>query len=1073
MDVMRNRIRPVLDSLRQWRYSLKEELTEVEIRPGDYHFSETLNQDQIRDGWMPFGSCETWGGRDRHFWFRTRVVIKREWEGKEVRVTLNTGADDIWNTDNPQIMAYKDGILAGTMDMNHQDLILTEKAQERGRFELVFYAYSNSENPTNFFHLTAAVYDREIAGLYYDLKVPFEAAELLSEENLDRIEVMKFLNTAISGLDLRKPGSEEFFRSVKEVREYVKKNLPKICRSQRVTVHSIGHTHIDVAWKWPLRQTRQKAVRSFRTVLNLMEQYPEYKFMSSQPQLYEFVREEAPELFEKIREKIQEGRWEAEGGMWLEPDCNLASGESLIRHILYGKRFFEKELGAKKQEVLWLPDVFGYSAAMPQIMKKAGLSYFMTTKLGWNEYNVFPYDTFMWKGIDGSQVLTHLITTRNYLPGCSLKDMPNGSTTYNGLQNPSQIKGTWQRYQNKETSSDVLTCYGYGDGGGGPTEEMLEQSRRMEEGVAGVPRVHQTFAKDFFHILEDNMDRKCLPSWCGELYLEFHRGTYTSQAKNKKYNRACEFLMGDAEFYSVLAKVMGAKYEYPAKDLEKNWKLLLINQFHDILPGSSIKDVYEDSAVQNEEIIQSAGRIVNESQSAVLSVLEEENKKECLAVFNPLSFGRTSVAELSGEEAVMAEEYRNGSCPENISVQKTPDGSTLFLIKDAPSKGIGVYEYSSSVRAEEEPVITSLMTDERGWPVSFDTPFFHMEFDGQGEICGIRDLREDRELLKKGAVGNELLVYEDRPMEFDAWNIDAGYREKKWKFGGVMEFYLEENGPVRGCLFIRRRFMDSVLEQKICFYPHTSRIDFKTKADWNESQLLLRTSFPLDIQSSEADFEIQFGNVKRPVHKNTTWDQARFEVCAHKWMDLSEYGYGAAILNDCKYGCDIHDSVMSLTLIKSGIFPDPQADQGLHEFTYSLYPHRGDFRRGGVIREAYDLNCPLIIQRENGIKTESWSFLRIAEENIFTDTVKKAEEGDDLIIRLYEAYGMRTRVHLELPLLPDFEAAVCDLMEQTDLKTISFVPETELCRKGQTLEFEMKPYEIFSIRLTPKVCTGK
>ena len=276
---------------------------------------------------------------------------------------------------------------------------------------------------------------------------------------------------------------------------------------------------------------------------------------------------------------------------------------------------------------------------------------------------------------------------------------------------------------------------------------MLEQSRRMEEGVAGVPRVHQTFVKDFFHILEDNMDRKCLPSWCGELYLEFHRGTYTSQAKNKKYNRACEFLMGDAEFYSVLAKVIGAKYEYPAKDLEKNWKLLLINQFHDILPGSSIKDVYEDSAVQYEEIIQSAGRIVNESQSAVLSVLEEENKKECLAVFNPLSFGRTSVAELSGEEAVMAEEYRNGSCPENISVQKTPDGSTLFLIKDAPSKGIGVYEYSSSVRAEEEPVITSLMTDERGWPVSFDTPFFHMEFDGQGEICGIRDLREDRDCL--------------------------------------------------------------------------------------------------------------------------------------------------------------------------------------------------------------------------------------------------------------------------------------------------------------------------------------
>ena len=275
---------------------------------------------------------------------------------------------------------------------------------------------------------------------------------------------------------------------------------------------------------------------------------------------------------------------------------------------------------------------------------------------------------------------------------------------------------------------------------------------------------------------------------------------------------------------------------------------------------------------------------------------------------------------------------------------------------------------------------------------------------------------------------------------------------------------------MRGSLLIRRHFLDSVLEQRICFYSHTARIDFKTKADWRESQLLLRTSFPLDIQSNEADFEIQFGNVKRPVHQNTTWDQARFEVCAHKWMDLSEYGYGAAVLNDCKYGCDIHDSVMSLTLIKSGIFPDPQADQGLHEFTYSLYPHRGDFRRGRVIQEAYDLNCPLTVQKQSGIKKGEWSFLQISEENIFADTVKKAEEGDDLIIRLYEAYGMRTRVHLVFPLFSDFDAAVCDLMEQTDQKTQSFVSETELVQKGQTLEFEMKPYEIFSIRLTPKCC---
>lgn len=1066
MDIIRNRILPILESLGGWRYQEKEILTEVEICEGDYNFTERLNGRILQEGWKPFGSYETWGGRDRHFWFRTRAQVREKWKGKEVRITLNTGADDIWNTDNPQVMVYKNGVLSGTMDMNHQDLILTEAAQGGEMYELVFYAYSNSEAPTNFFHLILSVYNEDVAGLYYDLKVPFEAAELLSEEDLNRIEIMKCLNGCISRLDLRKTESEEFEQSIKEARMYLRENREKLYRYTPVTVHSIGHTHIDVAWKWPLRQTRQKAVRSFRTVLNLMERFPEYKFMSSQPQLYQFVKEEAPELFEEIQKKIDQGRWEAEGGMWLEPDCNLVSGESLIRHILYGRRFFEKELGAKKQEVLWLPDVFGYSAAMPQIMKKAGLSYFMTTKLGWNEYNIFPYDTFMWKGIDGSQVLTHLITTRNYLPGKGIRDLPNGSTTYNGLQNASQIKGTWQRYQNKDVSTDVLTCYGYGDGGGGPTEEMLEQSRRLEPGVAGVPRVRQTFVKDFFHILENNMDKKHLPSWSGELYLEFHRGTYTSQAKNKWYNRKCEFLMGDAEFYSVFANALGANLAYPVGELEKNWKLLLLNQFHDILPGSAIRDVYSDSQNQYEEILSSGRSLAKKARTAALAALEKKSDGESLAVFNPLGFERTGIGILSGREAEKIGWIEDGLKTERLLFQKMQGGDYLCLAKGIPSKGLCVYEKEDVDQRFFAPVIQNLLTDERGWPVSLDTPFFHIEFDREGEMSRILDRTEGRELLKKGEVGNRLTIYEDRPREFDAWNIDPSYEEKQWAFGPAEAFCLEENGPVQGTLYIRRRFLDSVLEQRICFYGHTSRIDFKTTADWREHQLLLRTAFPLDIQGSEADFEIQFGNVKRPVHKNTTWDQARFEVCAHKWMDLSEYGYGVALLNDCKYGCDIHDSVLNLTLIKSGIFPDPEADQGIHHFTYSLYPHQGDFRRGRVIQEAYDLNCPLFM--ENGAKTEagSWSFLQIDEENILADTVKKAEDGDDLILRFYEAYGMRTKVHLTLPLLASgFGAAICDLMEETEPGKIAADQEKTLIQKGSSLEFEMKPYEITSIRL--------
>lgn len=1054
MDPIRNRIKGMLNSLEQMYDSHREPVEGIQRKQGDYDFGETFVKEGI---WEAFGRDETWGGRDRHYWFYVCIPSKKEWQGKEVRVILNTGADDIWNTDNPQVMVYVNGRLAGTMDMNHQAVILTECGREGELFELAFYAYSNSPSETNFFHLDTAVYEKEIAELYYDLKVPFEGAELLPEGDLERIETFKILNHCVGLLDWRKPDSTEFKESVKKADEYIKERFYKEKKKTSVTVHSIGHTHIDVAWKWPLKQTRQKTVRSFRTVLNLMERYPEYKFMSSQAQLYEFVKEEAPGLYEQIKEKIAEGRWEAEGGAWLEPDCNLSSGESLIRHILYGRHFFEKELGAPANEVFWLPDVFGYSAALPQIMKKSGLSYFMTTKLGWNEYNKFPYDTFKWRGIDGSEVLTYLITTRDYIRQYDLARPTSNSTTYNGLQNADHIMGTWQRYQNKDVSHDVLTCYGYGDGGGGPTEEMLEQSRRLEYGVVKCPQVHQTFVKDFFHILEKNMDTKRLPVWSGELYLEFHRGTYTSMAKNKWYNRRCEFLNGDAEFYSVLAMLNGRNWEYPQKELEKNWKLLLLNQFHDILPGSAIEEVYKDSEEQYQEILASDREIIKKAQSHILG--EEKGAKAGLAVWNGLSFERTGLVEMD----------MNASGLE-LPSQETEDGKILYLVSNVPSKGYRTYE---NEMAAEGNVLEEVITDEKDCPLKIRTPFYEVEFNGQGEFVSLYDRREKRELLKKGTCGNRLLVYEDRPLEFDAWNIDSTYQEHVWNLDDVTEFKVTENGALRGTLSIRRIFMDSVLEQKICFYKHTARIDFKTTVDWNEHQLLLKTEFPLDIRCEEAAYEIQFGNVKRATHKNTTWNQAMFEVCAHKWADISEYGYGAALLNDCKYGYSINDSVMALTLIKSGIFPNPNADQGRHEFTYAFYPHKGDFRCGNVIQEAYDLNCPLQGQICQGEGKEEQSFLQIEEPNIIVDTVKKSENGEDIIVRFYEAYGMRTTVHAKFPLFEGFTVSECDCMEEVNSLNLEEDYLKEQKWNKNALEFQMKPYEIKTLRLSKYTISKK
>ena len=1043
MNPVKNKLKAVLNALNPLRYSNLKPAEELWISSGDYQWKETFDSSTV--SWSPFKRDETWGGADQHYWFKTRITIPEELNGTQVRAVLNTGATDIWNTDNPQIMVFLDGKHFATMDMNHQDVILTTKARAGETHELAFYAYSNSSGRTNFFHLDIGTYWEEVAKLYYDLLVPFEAADLLEEDDLEQIDALKLLEGAVNQIDLTRPHSSQFFSSIRQADTYILKTYYKNRPGNPVTVHSIGHTHIDVAWKWPLKQTRQKAVRSFRTVLNLMERYPEYKFMSSQPQLYQFVKEEAPKLFEEIKEKVKEGRWETEGAMWLEPDCNLASGESLIRHILYGRKFFEEELMGPVNEVLWLPDVFGYSAAIPQIMKQSGLSYFMTTKLGWNEFNQFPYDTFLWRGIDGSEVLTYLISTKDY----HKKDQPEKgfSTTYNGRQDAKQIMGTWQRFQNKDVSKEVLTCYGYGDGGGGPTEEMLEQSRRMEQSVARCPKTRQTFVKEFFHKLEQELDQKRLPVWSGELYLESHRGTYTSMAKNKKYNRSFEFLTGDAEFYSVLDDLLTKEKNYPKKELEENWKLLLLNQFHDILPGSSIKEVYEDSEIQYKKIIESDLDIIKRSHNRILKsagYVSGKKQSSVIAVFNSLSFKRTGIVEFDHP-------IENGS----FMTQKTFDGKGIGLVKEVPSKGFLIVEQPFS-EAEGTPVFTSCEKDGSDGAIKAVTPYYEVEFDKAGNLSKIYDRTQERSLLKEGMVGNQLLAFEDRPLEFDAWNIDASYEEKQWPIDDLMEMKLLENGPIRASVLIKRKFMDSQIEQVISFYSHTPRIDFKTKINWNEHQTLLKTAFPLDILCKEATYDIQFGNVTRPTHRNTTWDQARFEVCAHKWADISEAGYGTALLNDCKYGYDIHDSVIRLTLLKSGIFPNPDADQGEHTFTYSLLPHEGDFRSGKVVQEAYDLNCPLVCTQVEGTGLGSYSFLELEEENILSDTVKLAEDGEGIIVRFYESYGKRTNAHVSFSVAEGARYYECTCMEE-ELECLS--------KEAGPLTLTFKPYEIKTIKI--------
>lgn len=1070
-----NRLKPILKVLDKMRYKERYQITDIWIAKGDYKYSETCTQcyeKRQEQGFTKFLKNHVWGGTDSHYWFLTRLEIPKSYEGEPLVLELNTGATDIWNTDNPQIMVFVNQQLFGTMDMNHYRMTIKDKCEAGEQIELAFYAYSNSASLTNFFILEQAKLDRQIEGLYYDLKVPYEAVMECRDEELVRYQILEVLNQALNLLDLRQPDSLAFIESVVRCREFLKDALYSGKRlghedSMPVTVHSIGHTHIDVAWKWPVKQTRQKVVRSFASVIRLMEEFPEYRFMSSQPQLYQFVKDDAPKLYEKIKERIHEGRWEVEGGMWLEADCNLASGESLIRHILYGRRFFKEEFGVEEQKVLWLPDVFGYCIALPQIMQKSGMDYFMTTKLGWNEYNKMPHDLFTWQGNDGSKVLTYFITTIDYKKYPELERKPLYNTTYNGLQNPSQIKGTWQRFQDKKICRDVLTCYGHGDGGGGPTEEMLHQDLRLKYGVAGCPKTKQTFVGEFFDQVARTTPEEKLPKWCGELYLESHRGTYTSVAKNKRNNRKAEILMNDVEFLNAM---LARKEKGPVitKDrIESLWKVILLNQFHDILPGSSIAEVYETTDKDYAEVFEKGKQLCLE---AIVKLIEAKSVKtdcdvvqvsveaegtsdaddEGIVVMNNLSFERQELIEIDKEVVL----------PSTFSIQKLRSGNQLALTPKLKSKSLLTYGVqrepsNDDVTSPTEVLIQHIVSDESG-SLNFETPFYRVSFDKNGEIIHLWDLEAEREVVAPSVSLNRLMAYEDRPASFDAWNIDAFYCEKAWHINEVMEMKIEENGPILGCVKIRKQFLDSHIEQRICFYQHSRRIDIRTMIDWQQHQVLLKALFDVDIRSHRANFDVQFGQVERANHRNTSWEEGKFEVCAHKWMDLSEANYGVAVLNDCKYGHHVHENQLGLTLIKSGIFPDPMADIGHHEFTYSLLPHQGDYRAGHVVQESLCLNQPVITWFMTGNPNVSKSYVHLDSENVIIETIKTAEDGQGSILRLYETYGATVKATLSFVDMPITKAWMCDMMENIN---------HEVPIISHKIEIKIKPYEIVTLRV--------
>lgn len=1046
------RIEKILKELRTLIYSNRTRIEKVYFKEGDFKGCEEA--ESAEEPWVGFGQYDIWGDKNKRYWFKSQFTIPEDLNNKHVILELATGKEGQWDAINPQFLCYLNGKVVQGLDTNHREITISKKAVAQESFRVDFHGYGGMNDNKSNFNIYLNAYDKITEKLFYDIKVPLDTAKLLKPEDKKRVDILKHLINTLEILDLRKSYSESYYLSVNTAIAYLRDNFyERECgKVNEGTVVCLGHTHIDVAWLWDLKQTREKVVRSFSTALSLIEEYPDYIFMASQPILYKFVKEEAPEIYNEIKERIKEGRWEAEGAMYLEADCNLPSGESLVRQILHGKKFFRDEFGVESR-ILWLPDVFGYSAALPQILKGFGIDYFLTSKISWNEYNRMPSDTFMWEGLDGSEILSYFITANDY------EKVVNGThrTIYEAEINPSQIKGSYERYQPKQMNDQVIISYGHGDGGGGPTREMLENYKRLNKGIPGCPKTVTTFAVDFFKALEERvMDYKRLPKWKGELYLEFHRGTYTTIARNKKYNRMVEYLYQDLEMFSSWAKNLDKEFKYDKKRMHDNWELILLNQFHDIIPGTSIKEVYDESWLQYESVIKNGKELLDKALKAICKNIIL--KEKAFIIFNQLSFLRNDYIVFDVIESLKGKTLIDEEGSE-IVVQFLDDNKAIAYVTNIPAKGYkAIYireETNNKIQLEDAVQVKYKGNNE----FILENKFLEIRIDSSGELSSMFDKKAGREVVKEGTRANSLVIYEDKPHNpWEAWDTDIYYTEKSWSLTDAVTIEVLSTGPLMASIRVLKNYEASTIEQIIRVYHDSARIDFETRVDWHEENVMLRVNFPVNVKGNRAAYDIQFGNLERDTHFNTSWDIAKFEVCAHKWADLSEYGYGVALLNNCKYGYSVKDGVLGLTLLKAPNWPNPAADRGCHEFTYSLLPHEGKWQEGKVQEEAYKLNCKPYAVLEGphiGMLATSLSFISVDAENVIVEVVKEQEEGNDTIIRLFESFNKRTNVKLTICNQPKRIWMVN--LEEKELKELEF--------NKNVIEFIINPYEIRTFKI--------
>ncbi|MGQ9599334.1 MAG: alpha-mannosidase [Anaerolineae bacterium] len=1067
-------MRRTFDKIRQ-RLSLIEPLVYIRRQPfPPFRYlklagpldSPPIAPDLPVEGWPEIAWGSDWGERNTNFALRSHFQVPPDWDGGGP-VALSLPIGEAGDFSHPEALVYLDGRPFASCDRHHQEVRLPPEACDGAVHSLALYGWTGG-TPILFFGPPYRPALEPAARLFMgrcqivqihqptrDLlalaRVALGVAEQLEPNHPTRAHLSHALDQAFRVLDTREPFDERFYASVPLAGEVLREGIARSGAPLEVEVFAAGHAHIDVAWLWTLGQTRRKAARTFYNVLHLMEQFPRFCFTQSQAQLYDWVGQDDPELLEAIRQRVREGRWEPVGGMWVEADCNLSGGEALVRQFLLGQQFFRRQFSDRGQSpVAWLPDVFGFPWSLPQLIKEAGLRYLFTIKISWSEYNRLPYDSFWWQGLDGTRILTHFSPTKAHP-----EDWAN---TYNATASPAEVLGTWTNFPQKDwgrpgVTPPLLMVYGYGDGGGGPTREMMENLGLMEAFPA-TPRVRCSSAAEFFRTLECSVGDG-LPVWNGELYLENHRGTYTTQARNKRNNRKSEFLLHDTEFLAAWAASLDPAYRYPHGELRHAWELVCLNQFHDILPGSSVGEVYDESQQQYAEVETVGNRLRHE---ALITIHRRVGGD--LLVINPTPFPSRDLAFWPGR--ALEGRSVHGVDGRWVPAQAIKEG-WLLDVGELPPYSITPLVLTLQTGLEPTPEAEHLTVSRR----HLENDWLRVEFNEAGDMVRVYDKAHDREVLPPGAVANQFQAFEDRPRTPDAWDLDIYYDDRMWLAEPAESVQVVERGPLRVALEIRRPLLESQIVQRISLTNQGPRLDFETTVLWRERHVLLKVAFPVDILAPMATYEIPWGNIQRPTYRNTSWDWARFEVPAQKWVDLSEGGYGVSLLNDCKYGHDIHDHVIRLSLLRSPTEPDPEADQGEHSFRYSLFPHAGGWNER-TIAQATILNDPLIVWereewneagREEGPAPvpRSLSLVQVTPAHVVAETIKQAEDGRGLIVRLYESQRWRGDCWLTTA-FPLAEVWRTNLLEEN---------QERLATNRNRMRLSIKPYQIVTLRLVP------